>query len=159
MDALLIRAQSGLIPADDRTREWFNRIKVGSTVLADAKQIRNGPFFRKWWVLVTLGYDYWSEGVDTLEYKGEKVLPDFERFRKDVTITAGFYRAVMNLKGEMRIEPESLRWASMSEERFTQLYDATINVLLRRVFNGSVCAHWSEEQLRAVVEQILEFAA
>lgn len=158
MDALLIRAQSGLIPADDPTREWFNRIKVGSTVLADAKQMRNGAFFRKWWALVKLGYDYWSEGVETFEYRGEKVLPEFERFRKDVTITAGFYRAVVNLKGEMRIEAESLKWGAMTEERFAQLYDATIAVLLRRVFNGKVCPSWSEAELRSVADQILEFA-
>jgi len=158
MDALLIRTQSGLIPADDPTREWFNRLKVGVTIHADAKQMRNGAFFRKWWALVKLGYDYWSEDVDTLEYKGDPVLPDFDRFRKDVTISAGFYRAVVNLKGEVRIEPESLKWASMTEERFTQLYDATINVLLRRVFNGKVCPSWTEAELRSVAEQILEFA-
>jgi hypothetical protein len=158
VDALLIRAETGLVPADDHTREWFNRIKIGSTVLADARQMRNGGYFRKWWALVKLGYDYWSEDIETIEYKGERVLPDFDRFRKDVTISAGFYQPVVNLKGELRIEPESLRWASMSEERFTQLYDATIRVLLRRVFNGKVCPTWSEEQLRAVAEQILEFA-
>lgn len=158
MEALLIRAQTGLVPGDEDTQEWFSHIKLGSTVLAVARQMRNGAFFRKWWALVKLGYDYWSESVDTLEYKGEKVLPDFDRFRKDVTITAGFYRAVVNLKGEVRIEPESLKWASMSEERFGKLYDATIAVLLRRVFNGRVCPTWSEAQLRSVAEQILEFA-
>ncbi len=159
MDALLIRAQAGLVPGDDPTRDWFNHIKLGATILAEARQMRNGAYFRKWWALVNLAYDYWSESVSTIEYKGEPVLPQLERFRKDLTITAGFYRPVVNLKGELRIEPESLRWASMTEERFAQLYDATIQVLLRRVFNGRVCPQWSEEQLRALAEQILEFGS
>lgn len=158
MDALLIRGEAGLVPADDDTREWFGRLKLGSTIHAEARQMRNGAFFRKWWALVKLGYDYWSENVETLEYQGEKVLPEFDRFRRDVTITAGFYHPVVNLKGEIRIEAESLRWSSMSEERFAQLYDATINVLLRRVFNGKVCPSWTEAELRAVAEQIMEFA-
>lgn len=158
MEAVLIRATAGFIPADDDTRAWFNHIKIGTTVIATAKQMRNGAFHRKYFALLHVAYDYWSESVATMEYKGEPVLPDFTRFRKDVVITAGFYRAVVNLKGEVRIEPESLRWSQMSEERFTQLYDATINVLLRRVFNGKVCPSWTEVELRGVAEQILEFA-
>ena len=158
MDAVLVRTPLGLVPDDDATREWFNKLKMGATIHADARQLRNGAFFRKWWALVNLGYDHWSDAVETLEYKGERVLPEFERFRKDVTILAGFYHSVVNIKGEMRIEADSLKWVSMSEESFTKLYDATIRVLLRKVFNGQVCPNWSEEQLRSVAEQILEFA-
>jgi len=158
MDAVLVRTTLGLVPGDDATREWFNKLKMGTTVHADARQLRNGAFFRKFWALVNLGYDYWSDAVETLEYKGERVLPEFERFRKDVTILAGYYHSVVNIKGEVRIEADSLKWSSMSEETFTKLYDATIRVLLRKVFNGKVCPTWSEEQLRSVAEQILEFA-
>lgn len=158
MDAVLIRTQLGLVPGDDATREWFNKLKMGTTVHADARQLRNGAFFRKFWALLNLGYDYWSDAVETLEYKGQRVLPEFERFRKDVTILAGFYHSVVNIKGEVRIEADSLKWGSMSEETFTKLYDATIRVLLRKVFNGTICPTWSEEQLRSVAEQILEFA-
>lgn len=157
MDALLVRTQMGLVPGDDATREWFNKLKMGTTVLADARQMRNGGFFRKWWALVNLGYSYWSDAVQTLEHKGEPVLPEFERFRKDITILAGYYHSVVNIKAELRIEADSLKWASMSEATFTKLYDATIRVLLRKVFNGQVCPTWSEEQLRSVAEQILEF--
>jgi hypothetical protein len=159
MDALLTKGTTGLIPADDATREWFSKLKAGSTVHADAKQMRNGAFFRKWWALVKLGYDYWSECAKPMEFRGQPVLPDFDRFRHDVTILAGFYRPVVNLKGEVRIEAESLKWSQMSEERFNQLYDATIHVLLRKVFNGEVCAAWTEAELRSIADQILEFAA
>lgn len=157
MDAVLVRTSMGLIPADDATRAWLGKIKLGSVVHVHARQARNGAFFRKWWALVNLGYSYWSEAVQTLEYKGERVLPEFERFRKDVTILCGFYHSVVNLKGEVRIEPDSLKWASMTEETFAELYEATIRVLLRRVFNGNLCPTWTEEQLRSVAEQILEF--
>lgn len=159
MELLFTKASTGLIPACEEASDWLRKKKLGATILVEPREPRNGAFFRKWWALVKLGYDYWSESVATIEYKGEPVRPEFDRFRKDVTISAGFYHPVVNLKGEIRIEPESLKWASMSEERFTQLYDATIQVLLQRVFNGKVCPTWSEAELRSVAEQILQFAA
>lgn len=159
MDALFTKGMNGLLPADDETRVWFNRLKMGSTVHAEAREMRNGAFFRKWWALVKLGYDYWSEAAETIEFKGQPVLPEFHRFRKDVTILAGFYYPVANIKGEVRIEAQSLKWSSMTEDTFTKLYDATIQVLLQKVFNGRVCKQWSEDELRRVASQVLEFAA
>jgi len=159
MELIFQKGATGLLPACEEAAEWLKKKKFGSTILVEPREMRNGAFFRKWWALVKLGYDYWSESAQTIEFKGQPVLPDFDRFRKDVTISAGFYYPVVNLKGEVRIEPESLKWASMTEERFEKLYSATIQVLLQRVFNGTICKRWSEEDLRSVADQILSFAA
>lgn len=159
MELLFQKGATGLIPACEEASDWLRKKKVGATIVVEPHEMRNGPFFRKWWALVKLGFDYWSESATTIEYRGQPVLPEFERFRKDVTIMAGFYRPVVNLKGELRIEAESLKWSKMSEERFTKLYDATIRVMLQRVFNGKVCKRWTEAELRSVAAQILEFAA
>jgi hypothetical protein len=156
---LFLKSPSGLAPACDEAQQWLAKKKLGATILVEPREPRNGAFFRKWWALVQLGYDYWSEAAETVTYKGQNVLPNFDRFRKDVTVLAGFYEPVVNLKGEVRLEPESLKWASMTEERFCQLYDATIQVLLRQVFNGKICREWSEDELRRVAEQVMEFAA
>lgn len=158
-ELLFQKGNVGLIPACEEAIEWMRKKKLGATILVEPREMRNGSFHRKWFALVKLAFDYWSENAETIEYKGRPVLPDFERFRKDVTIMAGFYKPVVNLKGETRLEPESLKWASMTEDRFGQLYDATIRVLLERVFNGRVCPNWTEAELRSVSEQILEFAA
>lgn len=159
MELLFQKGSTGLVSACEEATAWLSKKKLGATILVEPREMRNGSFFRKWWALVKLGYDYWSEGAATIEYRGQPVLPEFDRFRKDVTILAGFYRPVVNIKGEVRIEPESLKWASMSEETFSKLYDATIQVLLSKVFNGKICKQWTEEQLRGVASQILEFAA
>lgn len=159
MELLFQKGATGLIPACEESTEWLRKKKIGSTILVDPREMRNGAFFRKWWALVKLGYDYWSEAAATIEFRGQPVLPEFDRFRKDVTIMAGFYRPVVNLKGEVRVEPESLQWAKMTEERFAKLFDATIQVMLQRVFNGEVCKQWTEAELRSVADQILQFAA
>jgi hypothetical protein len=157
-DLMFIKGQAGLVPADEQTREWLSKKKLGATIQCDATEMRNGAFFRKWWALVNLGFDYWQSDAATIEFQGERVQPNFDRFRKDVTISAGFYYPVVNLKGEVRIEPESLKWSQMDEARFTKLYDSTINVLLQRVFNGTVCKTMTESELRSVADQIGEFA-
>lgn len=156
------RAGAALHPWDAEAAEWLGKLKQGTVVQLTARVPRNPRFHRQYFKLLDLAYDYWSEAISTpgkavMTYKGEPVLPDRERFRSDVIILAGFYRSVVNLKGEIRLEPESLKWSSMTEERFADLYSATINVLLRRVFNGRVCQWWSEDQLRSVAERILEF--
>lgn len=159
MDLIFQKGTTGLLPACEEATEWLRKKRIGATILVEPKEPRNGGYFRKWFALVKVGYDYWSEAAETVTFKGQPVLPEFDRFRKDVTILAGFYHPVVNIKGEVRIEAESLKWASMTEETFGKLYDATIHVLLAKVFNGKVCQQWSEAQLRSVTDQILEFAA
>jgi hypothetical protein len=117
--------------------------------------MRNGRFFRKWWVLVSLAFDLWAETVPDQEYHGVKVLPDFERFRKDITIMAGFCRPVWNARGELRLEAESLKWSEMTEERFDRLYSATINVILQKILPDRGL---TDEGLRSWADRVMEFA-
>lgn len=158
-ELLFQRSATGLLPACEEAAEWLRKKKLGALILVEPREPRNGKFFKKWFALVELGYSYWKDNVQPMEFRGHPVLPNFKRFRKDVTILAGFYETSVNLKGEVRFEAESIAWAKMSEERFTQLYDATIQVLLAKVFNGRCCPEWSEQQLRDMAERILEFAA
>jgi hypothetical protein len=156
---MFIKGAAGLIPADTQTHDWYAKKKLGASIQCDATEMRNGAFFRKFWSLLNLAYDHWKDDAVTIEFKGERVQPNFDRFRKDVIISAGFYYPVVNLKGEVRIEPESLKWSQMDEDRFNKLYDATISVLLQRVFNGTVCRTMSENELRSIAEQITEYAS
>jgi Protein of unknown function (DUF1367) len=159
MELLFQKGSTGLMPACEEATQWLSKKKLGAVILVEPREMRNGKFFKKWFALVEMAYGYWSEAIETLEYKGQPVRPSFLRFRKDLTIMAGYYDAVVNLKGEVRIEAASIAWANMDEQTFTQLYDATIQVLLAKVFNGTVCKQWTERQLRDVAAQILEFAA
>lgn len=157
MEVTLIRVHTGFAPADDEAMEAMKHFPIGSVSRLDVRLMRNYQFFKKWWALIKLGFDHFADMCPEEEFKGKTVLPNFERFRKDITIMAGFYVPVWNARQEMRVEAESLNWGSMTEERFTKLYDATIRVLLREVFKNRKA--WNEEHLRDVVEQIERFAA
>jgi hypothetical protein len=154
MDALLIRTNVGLMPADSASREWFSKLRLGAPVLAAVSEPRNPMFHRKFFALLHYAFEYWEQMAPEVHYKGDIIKPDFDRFRKDVTILAGRCYAVANIKGEVRWEAESISFARMSEEQFEKLYKAVIDVLLQKVFKD---ARWNETELRAMVEKITEF--
>jgi hypothetical protein len=155
MDAMLIRSEVGLLPADDATRAWFAKLKIGASVVAKVTAPRNPLFHRKFFALLQYAFDCWREMAAEVEYKGVPVEPDFERFRKDITILAGRFRPVVNIKGELRVEADSISFAAMNTEQFEQLYSQVIQVLLARVFNSSA---WDEKKLRDVIDGIVGFA-
>lgn len=155
MDVLLVKSNVGFLPATDESREWYSKLKMGATIEAKVTQPRNPLFHRKMFALFKLGFDHWAETAPRMEYKGEEVHPDFERFRKDITILAGKWHSTVNLKGEVRIEADSLKYGSMTNEAFEELYSAVIGVLMTRVFTGP---QWTEDRLREVVDELAGFA-
>lgn len=155
MDAVMVRSEIGLLPADNKTREWFSKLKIGAQIMAQVTQPRNPAFHRKFFALLNYGFEHWAETQKGVEYKGEPVQPDFERFRKDITILAGRYHAVVTIKGQVRMEADSISFSNMDQTAFQALYSQVIQVLLTRVFTSK---NWTEERLREVVDQIVEFA-
>jgi hypothetical protein len=150
----LMKLGSGLFAAHgDESREFCARLKTGQTLSAEFKKDRGYAFHKKMFALVDLLFDIWSETVPQKTYKGQAVLPEKERFRGDLIILAGFYRSVFNIRGEVRLEPESISFASMTQERFEELYSAVINVGLTKILNSSM----SPEKLRNQVDQLLEY--
>lgn len=155
MEILLTKTLSGALMPLDADDTTFSRFKAGNVIRCEIKEMRNGKFFRKWWGLVKIAYDLWTETGHTIEYKGELVLPNFDRFRKDVTVLAGYYDATYNLKGEVRLEPKSLQWSKMTEMEFGELYQKTINVILEKIIPHKGL---TAEELDNWTTQILDFA-
>lgn len=154
-EAVLVRTPSGaLAPADDEARELISRLKVGAPVRAKLVQARNLKFHKKMFSLFKLAFDCW-ETDDTQEYKGQRVEKDFNRFRKDITVLAGFYKATYNVRGEVRLEAESLSFASMSEDRFSQVYKAVLNVVWKRVLQQA--GYKSEADVERTIEELLRY--
>ena len=155
MDAQFVRTNIGLMPADDDSREWFSHVSIGRVIQCKVSQPRNVLFHRKWFALLKYSFEYWAETAPAVEYKGEQAQPDFDRFRRDITILAGKYHSVVNLKGEVRFEADSVSFGKMDAQAFEELYSKTIDVLLTRVFTAK---RWSSEKLREVVDGLVDFA-
>jgi hypothetical protein len=149
----VIKTSSGWIPADPTTAAIHAKQKLGAVNSAEFKQIRNARFHRKYFALLNLAFDYWD--VDDREYKGQPIAKNFERFRSDVQILAGYGEPVWNIRGELRMESKSIAFGKMEQEEFDALYTAVVNVLLGRVLAAK---GFTRETIDELVTQITEFA-
>ena len=150
----LRKTPQGFVPDTDRDWDAAKRFKLGAVVKAEITNPRNVRFFRKWWALVQVGYEMWEETGVSAEYKGEKVLPNFDRFRRDVTILAGYGHPVVNLRGEVRVEADSISFGKMDEDTFENLYSATLTAIVHKVLRGRI----SEDRMREMADAVMEFA-
>lgn len=155
MEVFLTKTMSGaLVPMDQET-EAFKRFKAGSVIRCEVKEMRNGRFFRKWWALAKVGFDLWTETMPGVEYKGVEIEPSFDRFRKDLTVLSGYYDPVFNVRGEVRMEPKSLKWSSMDEVEFAELYQKTLTTIISKIIPNR---KMTEDDLRSWADRVMEFA-
>lgn len=155
-EVVLVKTLGGaLMPFDDASRELIAKLKTGQGVRADIKRIRNYKFHRKAFALFQLGFEAWEPSVSGETYKGEPVAKDFERFRKDITILAGYRKAVFNARGEVRVEAESISFASMDETQFEIFFKTVLNVIWSRILRTA--GYRSAEEVEAVLNQLLGF--
>ena len=154
MEVLCRRVPGGLAPESEEEAEKLRKFKAGASLRVAVKPEVNAKFRRKWWALVDYAFDMWSETMPDRQYRGQEVQRSRERFRKDLTILAGHFHPVWNLKGELRVEADSLSWARMNDETFEKLYSATIGAVLSKILNS---ADMTEADLRRHVDLVLEF--
>jgi len=151
MNVSLTKTFQGFVPATPETADWANRLKPGQMIHGDFKKVRNPLFHRKFFALLNLGYEYWQPGEITSEYgKPEK---NFERFRKDVTILAGFFHTEIRLDGSVRVTADSISFASMDEDEFERVYNSVLTVLMNKILVGM-----DREEIEKLTEQFLAFA-
>ena len=141
------------MPATDQDAEMLTKIKIGEIVSLSMKRMRNYRFHKKFFAMLNFAFDYWEP---TLEHNEWGVVPErnFDRFRKDVIILAGFYDYSYRLNGETTLEAKSISFASMSDEdEFEKLYSACVDVILKHV-----CTQFDGDMLDSVVDQTMAFA-
>lgn len=126
----------------------------GELVNLEAKLPRNGKFHRKFFAMLQLGFEAWAPERKHKSYKGLPVQKNFERFRADVLIAAGFYEQTFGLDGKLKLEPLSISFANMEEPEFNQVYNAVLDVLLQDVLK----TYAGREEANKVVEEMLRFA-
>lgn len=150
-EALLKRIGDGFLPVPSANDpDVFNSVHTGETIKVIFTKPRNPKYHRKFFAMLNIGFEAF-EPPDSL-HKGLPVQKNFERFRKDVIIAAGFYNAVANINGEVRAEAHSISFSNMGEEEFNKVYNACCNVLLQRVLRN-----YTRDDLDRVVEELVRF--
>ncbi len=142
-----------IIPDDKESADFIDKMKYNQVITADFKKPRNYSFHKKYFALIKYAYENWQpEEFESPEWEGVVPEKSFDRFRKDLIILSGRYNAVYRIDGSVRIEAESISFASMTEEGFAELYDATINVILKKILTN-----YSREDIDGVIEEVEAF--
>lgn len=153
--ALLFGSLDGMTEDDQKGwRKFWKRMlsmQPGELINVDVSFPRNPGFHRKFFALLQVGFDAWEPAFEAT-IKGEPVGKNFERFRKDVTILAGFYEPAFALDGTLELEAKSISFASMDDAEFEQVYSAVANVLLAKVLRN-----YTRENLDEHVDRIMGF--
>lgn len=139
-----------LVPVDHQSAEFLSGLKLGQGVTCRITKHRNIGFHRKFFALLNLAFESWEPG--NLEYDGQPVQKEFDQFRNDVTVLAGYYESSVTLKGEVRLRAKSISFGSMKQEQFEKLYSAVIDIILQKILTN-----YTREDLDKVVEDILRF--
>lgn len=148
-------AGGALAPDNEDTAAFLQKKKVGAVLRCEVAEERNYGFHKKAFELVKLAFDHHCDSFGKgVEYKGLPVEPDFERFREDMTILAGYYTATFAINGEVKLRAKSWAFASMGQEEFEKFYSALINVALKNIYRGQ----YSEAELQKMVNDVLGFA-
>jgi hypothetical protein len=151
---LIKHADGAFRPALEADVEAMRRFKVGKPVKVEMKEVRNWAFLKKTMVLFREAYDFFCEhNLSEKTYKGQKVIPDFTRFRKDLIILAGHYKATFDIRGNIRLQAKSLSYANCSQEQSERIYQDVITAAMANVYRTAL----TEEQLRAHIDSLLHF--
>lgn len=160
----LVKAPDGLRGWSERDQAAYRRyrqriakLEVGECIRVGYVFPRNAKFHRKFFAMLNVGFDAWDPMKERQRntYKGVTIAKDFDQFREDVTILAGFKEAYFDLKtNRMRVKAQSIAWAKMDDLKFERLYSAVANVLIE-LFLGA--QGYDRSELDRVVERIMEF--
>lgn len=151
MEIVLSKAANGcLVPIDQQGIEAVAKLKLGQGVKVVMTRHNNVAFHRKLFALANLAYEAW-EPVEK-EHKGVPITKNFDQFREDITILAGFYETRVRVNGDIRYIAKSWSFASMPDEEKDRLFNAIINVILKHVLTN-----YTRDDLDNVVEQVLRF--
>lgn len=105
-----------LLPADEESKELLKKLSEDEIYYFDYKRTRNYNFHKKLFVLFNVGY------------KNTKLNLSFERWRKVMTMKAGYYVA-WSYKGYTQFEAKSLSYESMSQDEFEEAYERILQVV------------------------------
>lgn len=139
-----------LVGADETTQIYLEKLRVGTEIVGDFKRPRNYEFHKKYFALLNVGFDHFEPPE---LFKGNIVGKNFDAFREQCIIGAGFHDVVYSITGVPRYIAQSISFANMSEDDFGDLYSKTIDVLLKYVLKN-----YTRDDIDEVVNEVLGFA-
>ena len=134
MEIRLTKRDGFLVPFDSVTEDWLLKKHEGQYFTCDISTPRSYKFHKKLFKLLTITFDHWNP--EPLTNKHGIVEKNFEQYREDITILAGYYEQTFRLDGSVKVRAKSISFAKMEQEEFDMLYDKILTVIIQKVLVG-----------------------
>ncbi|MFA5772743.1 MAG: DUF1367 family protein [Thermoplasmata archaeon] len=121
MKLLLRNTEQGLLPEYPSDLDEKKKLKLGVLYSVEIRRERNPLFHRKFMALCKLGCE-----------NSKNVEMPFDAYRKYVTMKAGYFKTYKTPKGVM-VEPESIAFANMDEDKFNEVYNKVLNIIVEDI--------------------------
>lgn len=142
------------VPADAGEAEKAEKLPIGDVVYAEHRNQIMLNRHRKLFKLFVLGFERWEpEAGDGFE--GVAIAKSLDRYRKELTIMAGFYVPTFGLAGGVKLDAESLAFnnTEMTQARRDELYSRVFDLTLERVLRN-----YTRDDLDRVVDELMELS-
>lgn len=121
-------------PADEMYLPDLQSFKNGEIYEIELKRTRNPAFHRKVFSFFKFCFNHWAADKTEWRYFDERT--QFDTFRKNLTVLAGYKVASYTIDGRMRVEAQSLSYGNMEQDEFERCYSALINAAMQNIFKG-----------------------
>jgi hypothetical protein len=147
----LAKTRDNLLYAlDQQTFDYIGRFGIDAGFTASVKELNNPAFHRKLMALFNHAFENWD--APDLYYQGTQVRKQFDQFRKDITIQAGYYDAYVDFHNRVSLAAKSLKFGKMNQDERERLFSAVIDVILQKVLTN-----YTRSDLDNVLAQTLAF--
>ena len=134
---------NSLIPTDIDSHRYVRGLEAGRDVKVKVSKPRNAKFHRKYFALLHLAHD-------NQDFYDEN---NFEAFRREVALRAGFYEEHVHVTGKVSYLPKSISFAKMDGLEFDELYSKSIDVIIKHFMVGT-----DPDELARQAENYVAFA-
>ena len=126
-----------LRPADAQAEAYMGKIPFAEQVVVKISRPRNPEFHRKLFSLLSLVFE------------NQERYQNFENFRHEIVMRAGFFEQHVHLTGKVSYVAKSLAFDKMDETEFADLYDRCCAVI-QQYF-------WPEIEAAEIEEAVLDY--
>lgn len=144
--------------ASDEDTEAIHELPMGETYKCKITRPRNPKFHNKAMALLRFGYEHYTPAEDPeWEAKwGMTPAKNFDRYRKEVTMLAGYTEAYYSMgRDKIIVEPRSISFAKMDETTFSEYYNNIKTVIWNYQF--SKMGTYTKDEWETVVMQLERF--
>lgn len=131
----MIKQPDGLwVPAFETDQERLAKFQAGFVYPVEIKRSRNPAFHGKVFKFMQFCFEHWSADQTDARFKPNAA--QFDTFRKNLTVLAGYKDVTFTIDGRCRVEPKSLSYGNMEQAEFEECYSAMIDAALVNIFPG-----------------------